>query len=181
MVKTIDGIWAARSLCLYSSGISYAIVKNQFFQQISAPRVAWQNCAKVFTRFPNWEVLGCFLPTFQRAFASLVNVISASPAKLKSSEYRHKYIYPNGIHASHIAPLASPRIPVLALFLPSTHSRLQVPRVAPPLGPLLQLTFCGTRLRSTGQFRLHLPSLPDRFCACGGVRPVRRETTRGEI
>jgi len=86
----------------------------------------------------------------------------------KSLEYRRKHIYPNGIRTSRSLPTA----PVFSrsgksLCLPRI-SRLRVPRVAPPSNPLLQLTFCGTRLRSTGQFRVHFPSLPDRFCACDG-------------
>src|SRR5258705_2019509 len=40
--------------------------------------------------------------------------------------------------------------PVLARAFASLVFRLRVPRVAPPSNPLLQLTFCGTRLRSTG-------------------------------
>lgn len=171
---------AVRSVCLYSSGVSYAIVK-MIFQQIFAFARGLAELCKSFHPVPELgssRLLSTHLP---EAVRDPCQRHLRQCCEAKSLEYLHKYIYPNGIHASHIAPRASPRIPVLALTLASMHSRLQVPRVAPPSSPLLQLTFCGTRLRSTGQFRLHLPSLPDRFCACGGVRPVRRETTRGEI
>src|SRR5258708_39831475 len=58
----------------------------------------------------------------------------------------------------------SPRcFSVLAKAIAPLVSPLRVPRVAPPSNPLLQLTFCGTRLRSTGQFRVHFPSLPESF------------------
>jgi hypothetical protein len=181
MVTTIGGIRTIKSARLYSSGISNAIVKIVFFETNLCLGRGWAELCKSFHLVPE---SGSFrlLPTQLSArFARLFTVHPRQRCDAKSLEYQHKGVYPNGIHAKSGPPMALQRFPVLAQALVSEHSGLQVPRVAPPSNPLLQLTFCRTRLRSTGQFRLHLPSLPDRFCACDGVWPVRRETTRGEI
>ena len=170
-----------RPACLYSSGISYAMVKSVFLTKF-APRESTDRIVQTFSRaFPNREGI-CQVQPFLCARAAMSTTI---PQRLlprlrfwnfnNQINQREVYIY------QEYAPAALFRIPVLALAHTFPHLPQHRPRVAPPSNPLLQLSFCGTRLRSTGQFRLRLPSLPDRFCACGGVWPVRRETTRGEI
>ena len=171
---------AVRSVCLYSSGISYAIVKSIFHQNLCGGHRLPELC-KSFLALPESGSSLLLLLCFRGSFARLISASSRQTCDPKSLEYRRKHIYPTGIHTSG-SPLRPPSVfPFWQKPLPPSYSRLRVPRVAPPSNPLLQLTFCGTRLRSTGQFRVHFPSLPDRFCACDGVWPVRRETTRGEI
>jgi hypothetical protein len=180
MVTTIDGIEAVRSVCLYSSGISYAIVKTVSHQILCGGHGLPELC-KSFLALPESGSSLLLLLFFRESFARLISVSSVRPATL-SHWNTDACIYARMVYVQGGASL---RPPVFSRSgkksLPPSYSRLRVPRVAPPSNPLLQLTFCGTRLRSTGQFRVYFPSLPDRFCACDGVWPVRRETTRGEI
>ncbi len=169
-----------RSVCLYSSGISYATVKSRFPPEF----MRRASLAGIVQKFSRASRIGkfSFAPALFPGKLCEIDQCFVRPAcDPKSLEYRRKPIYPNGIHTSRSLPTAPSVFPFWQKPCLPRISRLRVPRVAPPSNPLLQLTFCGTRLRSTGQFRVHFPSLPDRFCACDGVWPVRRETTRGEI
>ena len=146
-----------RPVRLYSSGVAYAIVKRTFLQTF-LPQSGRQYCAKVFTLLPkSGSSCSSFVPSGHDGLARL------RLWKFSTKEYKRV------VHTLRPpTPGARFILPVLAPEHPSSDWPI-FPRVAPSLNPLLQLTFCGTRWRSTGQFRLHLPSLPDCFCACGGV------------
>jgi hypothetical protein len=170
---------AVRSVCLYSSGISNAIVKTRFSPDFM--RRAW--LAGIVQKFSRASRIGkfSFAPALPPGkLCEIDRCLSVRPGTLShwnidASGYTEWYT------CKREPPCGASVFPFWQKPSPPSYSRLPVPRVAPPSNPLLQLTFCGTRLRSTGQFRQHFPPLPDRFCACDGVWPVRRETTRGEI
>src|SRR5258707_7498280 len=150
MVTIIDGMKAVRSVCLYSSGISYAIVKSVFHQNLCGGHRLPELC-KSFLALPESGCSRLLLFCFRGSFARLISASSRQTCDPKSLEYRRRHTYGPGVFPCWQKPL------------PPSYSRLRVPRVAPPSNPLLQLTFCGTRLRSTGQFRVHFPSLPESF------------------
>ncbi len=168
MVTIIDGMQTFRSVCLYSSGISYATVKSRFPPEFMR-RASLAGIVQKFSRASRIGKFSFAPALLPGKLCEIDQCFVRQTCDPKSLEYRRRHTYGPGVFPFWQKPL------------PPSHSRLRMPRVAPPSNPLLQLTFCGTRLRSTGQFRVHFPSLPDRFCACDGVWPVRRETTRGEI
>src|SRR6266481_9627523 len=151
MVTIIHGMKAVRSVCLYSSGISYAIAKSVFHQILCGGHGLPELC-KSFLALPESGSSLLLLLCFWGSFARLISVSPVRPAT------QSHWNTDAGIYT---------RMPSVFPFwqkpLPPSYSRLRVPRVAPPSNPLLQLTFCGTRLRSTGQFRVHFPSLPESF------------------
>src|SRR5258707_7926390 len=181
MVTIIDGTQTFRSVCLYSSGISYATVKSRFPPEFMR-RASLAGIVQKFSRASRIGKFSFAPALLPGKLCEIDQCFVRQTCDPKSLEYRDASIYTRLVYIQAGAPL---RPPVFSrsgksLCLPRI-SRLRVPRVAPPSNPLLQLNFCGTRLRSTGQFRVRFPSLPDRFCACDGDWPVRRETTRGEI
>src|SRR6266403_4456329 len=180
MVMIIDGMQTFRSVCLYSSGISYATVKSRFPPEFMR-RASLAGIVQKFSRASRIEKFSFAPALLPGKLCEIDQCFARQTCDLKSLEYRRKHIYPNGIPTRGSFPTSPGVFPFWQKPLPPSYSRLRVPRVAPPSNPLLQLIFRGTRLRSTGQFRVHFPSLPDRFCACDGVWPVRRETTHGEI
>jgi len=169
-----------RSVCLYSSGISYATVKSRFPPEFMR-RASLAGIVQKFSRASRIGKFSFAPALLPGKLCEIDQCFVVRPATLSHWNIDAS-IYTRLVYIQAGAPLRPPGVfPFWQKPLPPPYSRLWVPRVAPPSNPLLQLTFCGTRLRSTGQFRVHFPSLPDRFCACDGVWPVRRETTRGEI
>src|SRR6266436_6184129 len=81
MVTTIDGIQAVRPVCLYSSGIFYAIVKC-VLHQISCGRHGLPELCKSFLALPESGSSRLLLLYFRGSFARLISVSSVRPATL---------------------------------------------------------------------------------------------------
>ena len=72
---------AVRSVCLYSSGISYAIVKSVFHQNLSGGHGLPELC-KSFLALPESGSSRLLLLCFRGSFARLISVSSVRPATL---------------------------------------------------------------------------------------------------
>src|SRR6266404_4462246 len=81
MVTTIDGMQAFRSVCLYSSGISYAIVKSAF-HHILCGEHGLPGLCKSFLALPESGSSRLLLLCFRGSFARLISVSSVRPATL---------------------------------------------------------------------------------------------------
>src|SRR6267378_4750721 len=81
MVTIIDGMKAVRSVCLYSSGISYAIVKGVFHQNLCGGHRLPELC-KSFLALPESGSSRLLLLCFRGSFARLISVSSVRPATL---------------------------------------------------------------------------------------------------
>src|SRR6266403_73164 len=81
MVTIIDGMQTFRSVCLYSSGISYAIVKSVFHQILCGEHGLPELC-KSFLALPESGSSLLLLLCFRGSFARLISVSSVRPATL---------------------------------------------------------------------------------------------------
>src|SRR5258705_8631537 len=81
MVTIIDGMKAVRSVCLYSSGISYAIVKAVFHQNLCGGHRFPELC-KSFLALPESGSSLLLLLCFRESFARLISASSVRPATL---------------------------------------------------------------------------------------------------
>src|SRR6266481_9600714 len=81
MVMIIDGMQAFRSVCLYSSGISYAIVKS-VFHQILCGGHGLPELRKSFLALPESGSSLLLLLCFRESFARLISVSPVRPATL---------------------------------------------------------------------------------------------------
>src|SRR5712664_1756733 len=81
MVTTIDGMQTVRSVCLYGSGISYAIVKYVFHQILCGGHGLPELC-KSFLALPESGSSRLLLLCFRGSFARLISVSSVRPATL---------------------------------------------------------------------------------------------------
>src|SRR5258708_36267663 len=84
MVTIIDGMKAVRSVCLYSSGISYAIVKSVFHQNLCGGYGLPELC-KSFLALPESGSSRLLLLCFRGSFARLISVSSVRPVTLSGS------------------------------------------------------------------------------------------------
>src|SRR5882762_1020001 len=84
MVTTIDGMQAFRSVCLYSSGISYAIVKSIFHQNLCGEHGLPELC-KSFLALPESGSSLLLLLCFRGSFARLISVSPVRPVALSHS------------------------------------------------------------------------------------------------
>src|SRR5258708_32820906 len=81
MVTIIDGMQTVRSVCLYSSGISYAIVKAVFHQNLCGGHRFPELCKRFFA-LPESGSSRLLLLCFWGSFARLINVSSVRPVTL---------------------------------------------------------------------------------------------------
>src|SRR6266446_10818690 len=79
MVTTIDGIQAVRPVCLYGSGICYAIVKGVLHQILCGGHGLPELC-KSFLALPESGSSRLLLLCFRGSFARLISVSSVRPA-----------------------------------------------------------------------------------------------------
>src|SRR5258708_17878885 len=130
MVTTIDGMQAFRSVCLYSSGTSYAIVKSVFHHILCGEHGLPELC-KSFLALPESGSSLLLLLCFRGSFARLISVSPVTPAT-----QRHWNAYA-GIYTRmlYVPELASLRLPGVFAFcqhpVPPSYSRLRLPRVEP--------------------------------------------------
>src|SRR5258705_12989999 len=115
MVTIIDGMKAVRSVCLYSSGISYAIVKAVFHQNLCGGHRLPELC-KSFLALPESGSSRLLLPCFRGSFARLISVSSVRPATL-SHWNTNAGIYIRMVYIQTGASLRPRCFPVLARSL----------------------------------------------------------------
>ena len=171
---------AVRSVCLYSSGISYAIVKIRFPPHFM--RRAW--LAGIVQKFSRASRIGkfSFAPAlFPGKLCEIDQCFVRQACDLKSLEYRRKHIYPNGIRTSGSFPAAPQCFPVLAKAFASLVFPASDAPSCSALEPAATIDF----LRDPLAFHWAIPCAFSIF-ARSFLRlrwgwPVRRETTRGEI
>src|SRR6267378_6567535 len=104
MVTIIDGMKAVRSVCLYSSGISYATVKSVFHQNLCGGHRLPELC-KSFLALPESGSSRLLLLCFRGSFARLISVSSRQTCDPKSLEYRRRHTYGPGVFPFWQKPL----------------------------------------------------------------------------
>src|SRR5260370_10999727 len=131
MVTIIDGMQTFRSVCLYSSGISYATVKSRFPPEFMR-RASLAGIVQKFSRASRIGKFSFAPALLPGKLCEIDQCFARQTCDPKSLEYRRKHIYPTGIHTSGSPPTAPQRFPVLAKAFASLVFRLRVLRVAPP-------------------------------------------------
>src|SRR5258707_7573785 len=108
MVTIIDGMQTFRSVCLYSSGISYATVKSRFPPEFMR-RASLVGIVQKFSRASRIGKFSFALALFPGKLCEIDRCFVRQTCDPKSLEYQRKHIYPTGIHTSG-SPLRPPSV-----------------------------------------------------------------------
>src|SRR5258708_7806388 len=129
MVTIIAGMKAVRSVCLYSSGISYAIVKGVFHQNLCGGHRLPELC-KSFLALPESGSSLLLLLCFRESFARLISASSVRPATLSHWNIDAS-IYTRLVYIQAGAPLRPPSVfPFWQKPLPPSYSGFGCPECA---------------------------------------------------